>query len=132
MFSGVHDSSVVAYSVDSRIGELVLTLAPGTGSAVREFRLIFRGVIAHQFIYPELPSVVSSLEQVPAEAFLTKHWASFSEGTRQCGWPGPWAASIEAAVMHCESEQIKGYELEQSYGMSGWVLAKSVERTNAP
>jgi hypothetical protein len=127
MFKGVHDSEVVAYSVDSRTDTLVLILTPGTGSARQDFRLVFRGVLAHQFMYPQLPAIVLDLEEVPAAKILGKEWANISEGARQCGWPGPWATSLEAAMAHCETLGLKGYELDQSYGMSGWLLAKSVE-----
>jgi hypothetical protein len=132
LFSGVHDGEIVAYSVDSRARELTLVLAPGKGSAGAEIKLVFRGVIAHQFIYPELPSIVSDLEDVPVIDFVTKNWGKFSEGSRQCGWPGPWATSLDTAVAYCASEEIKAYELSESYGMFGWVLAKSVECINAP
>ena len=132
MFPGVHDSEIIAYSVDSRTAELVLTLAPGTGSATGEFRLVFRGVAAHQFVYPELPSIVLDLSELAAPVLLEREWANLSEGSRQCGWPGPWATSLEAATAFCASEGLKGYELDQSYGMSGWILAKSVERVGGP
>ncbi|MCX7513700.1 hypothetical protein, partial [Frateuria sp. STR12] len=72
MFPGVHDSEIVACSADSRNAELVLTFAPGTGSAKDGFRLIFRGVAAHQFVYPELPSIVLALSELPAETLLQK------------------------------------------------------------
>lgn len=132
MFPGVHDSEVVAYSVDSRAGELVLMHAPGTGSAASGFRLLFRGLLAHRFPYPQLPSVVLDLAEVPVAALLEREWASLAEGYRQCGWPGPWAETLGSAIAHCENTQVKAYELEQSYGMSGWILARSVERSGAP
>ena len=132
MFRGVHDSEIVGYSVDARSAELVLTLAPGTGSAATDFQLIFRGVVAHQFVYPEIPSIVLEISELPAETLLRREWDTLSEGFRQCGWPGSWAPSLEAAIAFCASAQLKAYELEPSYGMSGWILAKSVERVGGP
>ncbi len=132
MFKGVHDSEIVAYSVDSRTEELVLTLAPGTGSARQEFIILFRGVAAHQFEYPLIPSIVLDLVEIPAAELLSRMWPKLAEGHHQCGWPGSWATSLEAAVNYCNSKVLKGYELEQSYGMSGWVLAQSVECVGDP
>lgn len=129
---GVHDRKVVACSVDSRTAELSLTLISGTGSAYEEFRLLFRGVEAHQFAYPELPSIILDLAEISVSALLQREWANLSEGTRQCGWPGPWASSLEAAIAFCASVGLKGYELDQSYGMYGWILARSVERVGGP
>lgn len=131
MFPGVHDSEVVAYSVDSRTEELTLMLAPGTGSATSEFRLVFRGVLAHQFAHPQLPSIVLDLAEVPVADLIKREWANLAEGYRECGWPGPWAESFESAIAHCGSTAVRAYELEQSYGMSGWILARSVERVGA-
>jgi hypothetical protein len=130
MFYGVHDSEIVAYSVDSRTSELVFVLAPGTGPAAGEFRLIFRGVEAHQFAFPQLPSIVLDLVELPAETLLKREWPNLSEGFQQCGWPGSWAASREAAAAFCASSELKAYELEQTFGMSGWILARSVERVD--
>jgi hypothetical protein len=39
---------------------------------------------------------------------------------------------LQAAVAFCASVNIKGYEIDQSYGMSGWILAKSVECVSGP
>jgi hypothetical protein len=128
MFPGVHDSEIVAYSVDSRAGELVLVCVPGTGSAQSEFQLVFRGVLAHQFVYPQLPSIILELMEVPVGDLLARESENLAEGARQSGWPGPWYTSTEAATAHCVSAGLKAYELLESYGMSGWVIARSVER----
>lgn len=127
MFKNIHDSKVVAYSVDSRSKELVLAFESETGSLLHEFSLLFRGVTAHQFIYPEMPSWVLDLVETSAPDLLKKEWKNITEGYLECGWPGPWASSLEEAIRFCESNSIHGYELEQSYGMSGWILATSVE-----
>jgi hypothetical protein len=132
MFPGVHDSEIVAYSVDSRSEELVFVCAPGTGSADGEFRLVFRGVLAHQFAYPQLPSIILELMEVPVEDLLAREADNLAEGARQSGWPGPWYSSTETATAHCVSAGLKGYELLESYGMSGWVIARSVERVGGP
>ncbi len=128
MFTGIHDSEVVAYLFDSRSEELVLSLAPGTGSATGDFRLIFGGVVAHQFLYPQLPSVVMGLVEMSVEELLRREEANLEEGNRLCGWPGGWYASLESGLAYCLSYGIRAFEIEQSYGMSGWVLAKSIRR----
>ncbi|MDR0184222.1 hypothetical protein P8609_14755 [Lysobacter sp. UC] len=131
MFAGIHDAEVVAYSFDSRTAELVLSLAPGHGSAAAEFQLIFRGVAAHQFPYPQLPSIVLDLAETSAATLVAREWANLAAGFRQCGWPGPWAVSAEAATAFCISCGLRGYDLEQSFGMYGWILARSVERVSS-
>jgi hypothetical protein len=127
MFPGIHDSAVVAYLADARSEKLVLSFAPGTGSAPGEFRVIIGGLVAHQFHYPLIPSVVSDLIEVPAEHILRREQLNLAEGARQCGWPGSWFVSLDSGLAYCAAGGIRGFELEQAYGMSGWVLAHSVE-----
>ena len=127
MFQGIHDSQVLAYSADSRSGQVLLHLREGPeGSPL--FDLRFSGVVAHQFPYPLMPSWVLDLVQVPAEELLTREWDAIAEGFRLVGWPGSWANSLENAHAHCRAQNVSGYDLETSYGMTGWVLAKMVER----
>ena len=127
MFPGVHDSQVLAYSADSRSGEVLLHLREGPeGSPL--FDLKFSGVVAHQFPYPLMPSWVFGLEPIPAEELLAREWGVIAEGFRLVGWPGNWADSLENARAYCRAQNVSGYDLEASYGMTGWVLAKSVER----
>lgn len=128
MFPGIHDSEVVAYLVDSRTEQLVLGFSPGTGKADADFKVIFEGVIAHQFLYPQLPAVMLRLFEVATEVLIRREAENLREGNRQCGWPGGWFASVESGLAYCEAHGVRGFELEQSYGMSGWVLAKSVRR----
>jgi hypothetical protein len=132
VFKGVHDSGVVAYSVDSRTKELVLTLEPAKGTAQKGFAILFSGVAAHQFEYPLIPSIVLDLIEIETSDLLAREWPKITKGCHQCGWPGAWATSLEAAVNFCNSQMLKGYQLEQSYGMSGWVLAKAVRCVGNP
>jgi len=125
----VHDSQVLAYSADSRSGEVLLHLREGNeGSPL--FDLRFHGVVAHQFPYPLMPSWVYDLATVSADELLEREWTAIAEGFRLVGWPGHWADSLASAQAYCRQQGVTGYDLETSYGMTGWVLAKSVERTS--
>ena len=131
MFSGIHDSQVVAYSVDSLTEEVVLHLRAGPeGSPL--FGLRFHGAVAHQFPYPLMPSWVFDLVAIPAEEILAREWDIIAEGHRLVGWPGGWAQSLDSALAYCSDNCLTGYDLETSYGMHGWVLAKSVEYVGGP
>ena len=71
MFSDVHDSQVIAYSADSRTGEVLLHLRAGPEGS-RLFDLRFTGAVAHQFPYPLMPSWVFDVVAVPAEELLAR------------------------------------------------------------
>jgi hypothetical protein len=130
MFPEVHDNEIVAFSVDSRTESIVLVLSPGNGCEAVEFRLMFPGVVAFQFLYPLLPSIVFNLVELPVADLLAREAVSLAHGHRRSGWPGPWFTSIKAATSYCKSAGLRGFEILESYGMSGWVVARSVERVD--
>jgi hypothetical protein len=129
MFPGVHDSQVLAYSADSRVCEVLLHLRAGPEGAPL-FDLKFNGAVAHQFPYPQMPSWVFGLTSIPARELLEREWSVIAEGFRLVGWPGNWAETLEKAVSYCEAAELTGFDLESSFGIEGWVLARSVERVD--
>jgi hypothetical protein len=131
MFEGVHDSLLVEYFVSSESEQLVLKLLPGNGSAPAPFKVIFHGVVAHCFEAPLLPAILSNIETISAETLIAENWPRIEHGQNANGWPGAWAASLVDATLFVRSSDLQGFNIESSYGLSGWVLAKSVERTAA-
>ena len=131
MFPDVHDSQVIAYSVDSRTSEVLLHLRAGPEGAPL-FAIRFQGSVAHKFPHALMPSWAFDLVELPAEVLLAREWDDIAEGFRLAGWPGNWADSLENALAFCKVNAVVGYDLESSYGMYGWVLASSVERVNGP
>ena len=126
MFTGIHDSLLVAYSVNSETQELVLSLKPHQGSAPAPFNVVFHGLIAHRFNAPLLPAVLSEIIAVSAESLIFKQWQSIERGFKAAGWPGPWADTLSNATRFAQASELQGFQLESSYGLSGWVLARSV------
>jgi hypothetical protein len=127
MFNGVHDSLLVAYSVNSESEELVLSLQPHHGSASSPFKVIFSGAVAHCFDAPHLPAILYDIEAVTAEQLFTEHWQHIERGQKANGWPGPWAATLATATQFARSSNLQGFYVSSSYGLSGWVLAKLAE-----
>ena len=131
MLSGVHDSLLVGYSVNSRSHEIVLSIDPHHGSAPRPFSIRFTGVTAHQFVYPHLPSVPFGIDELPTEKFIRDKWNALVEGSKENGWPGFPVETIEKASEHLARESLRAFEVSSSYGLSGWVLAKSLRVEDA-
>ena len=127
MFSGIHDSLLVAYSVNSESHELVLSLQPHHGSATSPFSIVFRGLAAHRFEAPQLPAILSDINPISAESLFTAIWPSIERGYKACGWPGSWADTLVNALHFANASSLQGFQIESSYGLSGWVLARSVE-----
>ena len=130
MFKEIHDSLLVEYSVSSVSRKLVLYISPHHGAASIPFSVIFDGVEAHCFAAPLLPAILFAIESVSADSLIRDEWASIAEGFNRCGWPGPWADSLNNALQAASSTALKGYYIDSSYGLSGWVLAQSVKLEN--
>jgi hypothetical protein len=127
MFKGVHDSLLVGYSVNSESQELVLSLRPHHGSAPSPFKITFSGAVAHCFDAPLLPAILYDIISVPAEQLITDEWPLIEHGQRATGWPGSWAVSLVSATHFAQSSNLQGFYINSSFGLSGWVLAKSAE-----
>ena len=87
MFPGVHDSLLVAYSVNSDSHELFLSLEPHHGSASASFSIVIQGYAAHAFEAPLLPAILSDILPNSAEVLFTEIWPSVERGYKDCGWP---------------------------------------------
>ena len=132
MFAGIHDSRLMAYSVNSETQEVVLTFHPHQGSAASSVALTFYGVAAHCFDAPLLPAILAAVIPVSAAWLLNNQWPSIERGYRQCGWPGPWADTLANATRFVEVSSLQGFQIESSYGLSGWVLARSAKAVASP
>ncbi len=127
MFPEIHDSLLVAYSVNSETTELVLHCQTHHGCGKAPFSIVFAGVSAHNFEFPLLPSILFDIMLISAETLLTTVWPAIERGSRQCGWPSPWAQTLADAVSYSRSSNLHGFQIESSYGFEGWVLAQSAK-----
>ena len=127
MFSGVHDSLIIGYSVNSEAQELVLSMQPHHGSAPSPFNIVFDNVAAHCFEAPLLPAILAEIIPVSAEWLITEQWQRIAHGFNSCGWPGSWADTLANAKHFVKSSSLQGFQVESSYGLSGWVLARSAK-----
>ena len=125
MFSGVHDSLLVRYSVDAEAQELVFSLKPHHGSAPAPFTVVFSDLVAHCFEAPLLPAILLEVIPVSAESIITAQWPAIERGFKAVARPGPWADSLASATHFAQTSGVQGFQIESSYGLSGWVLARS-------
>jgi hypothetical protein len=127
MFSAIHDSLLVAYGVDASRKNVTFTCEAHHGSASGPFSILFHGAVAHCFPAPQLPAILSNIEQVSAETLLQEQWPHISRGFRGCGWPGSWAESLETATGFVHANNLFGFSVSSSYGLEGWVIAVSMD-----
>jgi len=125
MLPPIHDSKLVGYEVDGREQRLSLTIEPASG-ARDAFRLSVEGYVAHFFPAPMLPAIIQGIYPVDAVQLVRDAWPLIEAGHADCGWPGPWAHSLETAAAFLAAGDYRGFRIESSYGLSGWVLGQSL------
>jgi hypothetical protein len=125
MFPGIHDSLLIGYTVNAESREVILLLRPHQGSASASFAVVFEGVVAHSFDAPLLPAILAEIIPVSADMLITSRWSSIEQGFKKSGWPGPWADTLANATRFAQDSGIQAFQIESSYGLSGWVLAHS-------
>ncbi len=125
----IHDHGLLGYHVSFDQGEIGLrtmpdqreSSEPGTARAV-----VFEGCVAHHFERADYGTILSDISEVPLERFVSEHAMQFDAGHRASGWPSWWRGSVPEALAYLRQEQITAFEIESSYGFSGWILARSV------
>jgi hypothetical protein len=123
----IHDNVLVSYEVLADKREILLrTRFPSTKSERTD--IIFRGVEGYYFHHDNFETIIFDVVEISVVRILEDDGDRFDEGWR-FAWPGRWNTESEADRRAYLAERgVKGFELSSSYGMSGWILAKSVER----
>src|SRR5262245_54138977 len=120
----VHDNRITRYEVDSESRRITLHTTFGEGHPVEHTDIIFDGVLAYNFEGDNFGTIIFRVEEVPLPHLLQKNRRLFEDG-KKYAWPGVWNESVEVSLRHFESNTAKAFEISSSFGMGGWVVAKS-------
>jgi len=58
-------------------------------------------------------------------AFVSEYRGELAESYRMSGAPGTWASDLDAAPRVLSEQGVQAFVLSSSYGLSGWVLART-------
>ncbi len=120
----IHDNRVTSYLVDGEQRCIVLhTVFEDRGPKERT-DAVFEGVLAYQFENDNFGNILSGVAEVSAESIFQDSRQLFVEGESFC-WPGSWNKSEAECLSYIHSCGVDGYLVCSSYGLSGWVLARS-------
>lgn len=124
----VHDNFVHAYVVDCEGRRLVLH-TEYRDREPREFTdVIFRDVVAHHFEHVLAANILMNVEEFDPDVYVRTNGRLLTDSWRW-GWPPvEYRGDLEALVAALKAASVRAYEIQGSYGMSGWVLAGSCER----
>jgi hypothetical protein len=127
----VHDHSLLEYRVDlanRRISLITLPEEARSAPATQPVVTVFEGLEGHHFDRVSSAVIFLDIEEVPLSEFLEAHAQELSEGHDSVGAPSWWRGSIEKALAYLIARKVQAFEINSSYGFSGWVLAASLSR----
>jgi len=133
-----HDFHIVGYAASGTLRRLTFELEWPYDSAppAPTGQLAFDGVEAYFLEHDLGGNIVYSFAEASLRKFL-EEWQSRFENECRWGWPTFWRTKphprqpveqvLEEAFAYLSGKDIKCVELSSSYGLSGWVLASSIE-----
>ena len=128
MIPSLHDNFLVSYEVDCERREVKLRARRADWAEEPLTRLIeFTGVQGYHFQNDAFGNVACSLEEIPLDIFFSEHGSEIVESYRLACAPSPWAGDMNSAQQKLADIDIKAFVLSSSYGLSGWLLAKTFE-----
>lgn len=119
----LQDNQVFKYMVDFEKQELVLN----TRSAAKELTdIVFSDLAAYLFEDTIMGCTILDLDEWPVEDFISYLGESYLMEHKKYDWPFEYTDVADFTSKVTENG-ITIYNLASSYGMSGFVLAKSVK-----
>lgn len=130
MIPSLHDWLIASYTVECEKRVLRLNAeyrnGAGHGPITKVTSVIFSGVEAYQLDNDAFGNIVLSLDESdPLEIYLANQ--TLLQESWRWGSPGPWVESSDKALAHFKEHKIRGFELSATIGLSGWVLARTVQ-----
>jgi hypothetical protein len=120
----IHDHSLLEYRVDLTNRRITLITLPESARSLPNnppIKTVFEGREGHHFDRVS-SGVIFLLE------FLKALEIELDEGFKSVGAPSWWGGSIEKARAYLIAGNVHAFEINSSYGFSGWVLASHVRQ----
>ena len=136
MLPSLHDNFLTSYEVNCETRQIKLHAKPDPRDPAKSEQqprtIVFDGVEGYQFENDAFGNIIFSLEAVSIERVFADYGPRIVESYRPAGAPGPWADDLASATQLLKEKGVQGYVISSSYGLSGWILARSaqVERTS--
>src|SRR4051812_44144662 len=123
----VHDNHLLAYSVLAKEKKIILQTAYLDREPHELTDIVFEDVLAYYFENDLFGTIIFEVEEVDLSALLKEYAVMFETGWRY-GWPRGWDKKKEEIEAFVRRLGMRGFELSSSYGMSGWVVARSMSK----
>ena len=124
MALSIHDNLLISYEVQCEARTILLRTEHRITNQPTEFlNVIFNGVQGYRFENDAFGNIILGLEAISTDRFLTEYGAEILDSYKTAGSPGSWASNLEAASGFLRTQEIRGFILSSSFGLSGWILA---------
>jgi hypothetical protein len=124
----IHDNHVYGYSVDCEGRQLTLHTAFTDCDPVEYTDVIFRDVFAHRFEHVLAGNILFDVQEIELTALVQDNAELLAESWRY-GWPPfDYGGDLAKLVSSMRAASARAFAVNSSYGLSGWVVARSSER----
>ena len=127
----IHDHSLLEYRVDLANRQITLITLPESARSspnISPVKTVFDGREGHHFDGVSSGVIFLDIEEAPLLEFIKAHEIELDEGFKSVGAPSWWGGSMEKAGAYLVARNIRAFEINSSYGFSGWVLAAHVRQ----
>jgi hypothetical protein len=128
----IHDHSLLEYRVDLANRQITLITLPEEARSlpnIKPLLTVFEGREGHHFDRVSSGVIFLDIEEIPLPEFLKAHEIELDEGSKSVGAPPWWGGSVEKAGAYLAGRNVRAFEINSSFGFSGWVLATQVRRS---
>ena len=122
----VHDNMVTGYAVSCDRREIVIHTIYRDREPNEKTDIVFHGVEAFHLVGDNMQTILFDVDESPIEQILKDFASEFKAGVNYA-WPGLWNKSPESCMKHCVERKCKGWIVTSSFGMGGFIIARSME-----
>jgi len=123
----VHDNHLVAYTVLAKEHKIVLQTEYRDREPPEFTDVVFDEVLAYHFENDLFGTIIFDVKEVDLTELLKENTTLFDNGWRY-GWPRGWEKQKEDITDFVIRMDMRAYEISASYGMTGWVLARKMNK----
>ncbi len=133
MTVSIHDNKLISYTVNEEKSEILFKTIFQDSAPSEYTNVTFSNVAAYYFENHSLSlgTIIFDMEETEANSIMEANWNKIEEG-KKYGWPGGWASTKDNASAYFKENNIKGYYINSSCGLCGWVLAENMKFEKIP
>ena len=123
----VHDNDVYGFTFNGEASRLTLHTLYRHITPHEYTDVVFCDVVAHYFEHVLSGNILFDVCDVTPDAIVDRFAGLFVSSWR-FGWPTlEYRGDLDLLKSLLRENGVKGFDIESSYGMTGWVLCKSCE-----